>query len=271
MAISGSNDISLLQMGIGLLPVGIALFLSWKYKLCLSKPLIIGVVRGTVQLVAVGYILLWAFRQSDPWILAALILFMMGAASQAALKRLGGLQNEKSRRKYRFILFAAIFLGAGLTVSYLEFVVIRPTPLWEGRYLVPLAGMIVTNAMNSAALGVERFRSELDLRAGEIEALLALGATQQQAVLKTVQLSASAAMLPAINMLMVLGIVALPGMMSGQILAGESPLIAVRYQLLICFSIAATAAIVTWVSIQMTQKLYFTKDDQFIRTQDSGD
>ncbi len=187
------------------------------------------------------------------------------------LKRLGGLQNEKSRRKYRFILFAAIFLGAGLTVSYLEFVVIRPTPLWEGRYLVPLAGMIVTNAMNSAALGVERFRSELDLRAGEIETLLALGATQQQAVLKTVQLSASAAMLPAINMLMVLGIVALPGMMSGQILAGESPLIAVRYQLLICFSIAATAAIVTWVSIQMTQKLYFTKDDQFIRTQDSGD
>ena len=241
MAISGSNDISLLQMGIGLLPVGIALFLSWKYKLCLAKPLIIGVVRGTVQLVAVGYILLWAFRQSDPWILAALILFMMGAASQAALKRLGGLQNEKSRRKYRFILFAAIFLGAGLTVSYLEFVVIRPTPLWEGRYLVPLAGMIVTNAMNSAALGVERFRSELDLRAGEIETL------------------------------MVLGIVALPGMMSGQILAGESPLIAVRYQLLICFSIAATAAIVTWVSIQMTQKLYFTKDDQFIRTQDSGD
>ena len=100
---------------------------------------------------------------------------------------------------------------------------------------------------------------------------MALGATQQQAVLKTVQVSASAAMLPAINMLMVLGIVALPGMMSGQILAGESPLTAVRYQLLICFSIAATAAIVTWVSIQMTQKLYFTKDDQFIRSQDSGD
>lgn len=65
MAISGSNDISLLQMGIGLLPVGISLFLSWKYKLGLSKSLIIGVVRGTIQLVAVGYILLWAFRQSD--------------------------------------------------------------------------------------------------------------------------------------------------------------------------------------------------------------
>lgn len=147
-------------MGIGLLPVGISLFLSWKYKLGLSKSLIIGVVRGTIQLVAVGYILLWAFRQSDPWVLAALILFMVGAASESALKRLGGLQNEKSRRKYRWILFTAIFLGAGLTVSYLEFVVIRPTPLWEGRYLVPLAGMIVANAMNSAALGVERLNCD---------------------------------------------------------------------------------------------------------------
>ena len=66
MAISGSNDISLLQMGIGLLPVGISLFLSWKYKLGLSKSLIIGVVRGTIQLVAVGYILLWAFDKQTP-------------------------------------------------------------------------------------------------------------------------------------------------------------------------------------------------------------
>ena len=66
MAISGSNDISLLQMGIGLLPVGISLFLSWKYKLGLSKSLIIGVVRGTIQLVAVGYILLWVFDNQTP-------------------------------------------------------------------------------------------------------------------------------------------------------------------------------------------------------------
>lgn len=95
MAISGSNDISLLQMGIGLLPVGISLFLSWKYKLGLSKSLIIGVVRGTIQLVAVGYILLWAFRQSDPWVLAALILFMVGAASESALKRLAVSRMKK--------------------------------------------------------------------------------------------------------------------------------------------------------------------------------
>lgn len=104
MAISGSNDISLLQMGIGLLPVGISLFLSWKYKLGLSKSLIIGVVRGTIQLVAVGYILLWAFRQSDPWVLAALILFMVGAASESALKRLDGSEQNLLQSLILFLM-----------------------------------------------------------------------------------------------------------------------------------------------------------------------
>lgn len=76
------------------------------------------------------------------------------------------------------------FLGAGLTVSYLEFVVIRPTPLWEGRYLVPLAGMIVANAMNSAALGVERFRSELELRSGRLRHCWRLGQRSSRPCLK---------------------------------------------------------------------------------------
>lgn len=271
MAISGSNDISLFQMGIGLLPVLAAIFLSYRYRLGLTKPLIIGVIRGTIQLVAVGYILLWAFRQNNPWVMCALLLFMVGAATQAASKRLSGLNTLKRRRTYQRILFASIFLGSMLTVAYLEFVVVRPEPLWEGRYIIPLGGMLVAQAMNAAALSVERYRSELELRTGEVQTLLALGANTQQATEQTVKASASAAMLPSINMLMVLGIVALPGMMSGQILAGESPLVAVRYQLLICFCIAATAAIVTWVGIRMTQKLYFTSADQLIPIQDSDD
>lgn len=116
---------------------------------------------------------------------------MVGAASESALKRLGGLQNEKVGEVSGGSCLPRFSWG-GFTVSYLD-LCIRPHASLEGRYLVPLAGMIVANAMNSAALGVERFRSELELRSGEIETLLALGATQQQAVLKTVQVSASAA------------------------------------------------------------------------------
>lgn len=111
MAISGSNDISLLQMGIGLLPVGISLFLSWKYKLGLSKSLIIGVVRGTIQLVAVGYILLWAFRQSDPWVLAALILFFGGGGFRVRFKTLGRSPECKKSEKVSVDPVYRDFLG----------------------------------------------------------------------------------------------------------------------------------------------------------------
>lgn len=269
MAISGSIDISTTKMAIGLAPVILAMALSMYYKLGLTKSLIIGVIRGSIQLVAVGYILLWVFAQDNPWVIGALLLFMVGAAAQAACKRISGLNSRRMRWIYQKILFASIFLGSMCTLGYLQFIVVRPEPIWEGRYIISLGGMMVAQAMNAGALVVERYRSELELRADEIETLLALGATKSQASLQAVRTACSAAMMPSINLLMVLGIVALPGMMSGQILAGESPLLAVRYQLLICFSIAAAAAIVSFVAIRMAESLYFTKYDQFIRVDDA--
>ena len=269
MAVSGSNEISMFQMGIGLLPVLIAIFLSVKHRLGLTKSLIIGVIRGSVQLVAVSYILLWIFKENNPWVISAFLIFMVGAAAQAACKRISGLDSKKMRRTYQKILFVSIFLGSMCTLGYLQFVVVRPEPLWEGRYIVSLGGMLIAQAMNAAALVVERYRSELELRTDEIETLLALGANVEQATRETVRAASAAAMLPAINMLMVLGIVALPGMMSGQILAGVSPLLAVRYQLLICFCIAAGSAIVSFIAIKMTQRMYFTLFDQFNLIQDA--
>lgn len=269
MAVSGSNEISIFQMGLGLLPVLIALFLSIKHRLGLTKSLIIGVARGTVQLVAVSYILLWIFKENNPWVICAFLIFMVAAASQAAVKRITGLNTKKAKRIYQRILFVSIFLGSICTLGYLQFVVVRSQPLWEGRYIVSLGGMLVAQAMNAASLVIERYRSELELRADEIEMLLAMGANVEQATARTVRAASAAAMLPAINMLMVLGIVALPGMMSGQILAGVNPLLAVRYQLLICFCIAAVAAIVAYVAIKMTERLYFTKADQFMQIRDT--
>lgn len=269
MAVSGSIDISMTQMAIGLVPVVVAVTLSLYYKLGLTKSLIIGVIRGSIQLVIVGFVLLWVFKENNPWVISALLIFMVGAAAQAACKRVEGLNNRRIRWIYQKILFISIFLGSMCTLGYLEFIVVRPEPLWEGRYIISLGGMMVAQAMNAGALVVERYRSELELRAEEIETLLALGATANQATLTTVKTACAAAMMPAINLLMVLGIVALPGMMSGQVLAGVSPLLAVRYQLLICFSIAAAASIVSFIAIKMSQKLYFTKFDQFIRVKDA--
>lgn len=269
MAVSGSNEISLYQMGLGLVPLVAALVLSIGYKLGLTKSLIVGAIRGTVQLVIVSYILLWVFSLNDPWVISALLIVMVGAATQAAGNRIKGLDTRKKRWIYQKILFVSIFISSIVTLAYLQFVVLRTQPLWEGRYIVPLGGMIIGQSMNAGSLVVERFRSELDIRTGEIETLLALGATTNQAALSSVRMSCGAALMPIVNMLMVLGIVSLPGLMSGQILSGVSPLLAVRYQLLICFAMVASNALVAWLCLAQAKKIYFTSVDQFIPVADA--
>ncbi len=270
MAVSGSNEISMFQMGLGLLPVAVALFLSIRYKLGLTTSLIVGVIRGTVQLLIVGYILVWVFRLDNPWLICACLVFMVSAATQAACKRIKGLDTRKKRWIYQKILFASILIGGMCTLGYLQFIVVRTEPLWDGRYLIPLGGMILGQSMNAGALVVERYRNELSLRSGEIETLLSLGADPDEASRSAVRAACGAALLPTINKLMVLGIVALPGMMSGQILSGVSPLLAVRYQLLICFAMTASASVVAWLALRMAQRLYFTKEAQFIPVQDAA-
>ena len=111
MAVSGSNEISMFQMGLGLLPVAVALFLSIRYKLGLTTSLIVGVIRGTVQLLIVGYILVWVFRLDNPWLICACLVFMVSAATQAACKRIKGLDTRKKRWIYQKILFASILIG----------------------------------------------------------------------------------------------------------------------------------------------------------------
>lgn len=253
------------QMLLGLLPVAAAVLLSYVYQLGLTKPIAWGVVRAALQMTVMGFVLVWIFKQNDPWLISAMFVFMVGAASQAACGRLKkSAHSVKARRVLQRILFLSIFAGSLITLGYLQFVVVRTDPVWEARYLVPLAGMIISNSMNAAALALERFRTELTLRAGEVEAYLALGATAKEASLSAVRTAVAAAMMPSVNGLAVLGLVSLPGMMSGQILAGVSPLLAIRYQLLVNFTITAAAAIVSFAAVMLARRTYFTKDERFI-------
>lgn len=269
--VAGSIEISYLQMAVGLVPVLIAVALSLIYKLGLVKSLFIAVFRSCVQLGIVGYLLVWIFSQDNPWIISGLLILMVAFAAQAAERALKGITERKLKYKVMGILFISISVGALLVLAYLQFVVIRPKPMWDGRYIVPLGGMLIAQSMIAGSLAIERLRSEFDTRADEIETLLALGATSNEASLDAVKASMTAALMPTINSMMVLGIVSLPGLMSGQILAGVSPLLAVRYQLLIYFCIAASAALVSFLSVKMVKNLFFTADDQFIRLESPDD
>ena len=118
--------------------------------------------------------------------------------------------------------------------------------------------MIVGSAMNGASIAIERFDGEMAARAGEIEAYLALGANYQQASAQSVHQALRASLIPTVNGLMVVGIVTLPGMMTGQILAGASPLTAVRYQIVVVFMQAAAVAITTVIIILWYRRTFFT-------------
>ena len=122
--------------------------------------------------------------------------------------------------------------------------------------------MIVGNAMNGAALAAERLASEMELRRGEVEAYLALGSTPARAAEAPVRRALVASLIPSVNGLMVVGLVQLPGMMTGQILAGQSPLLAVRYQIVVAFMLAGATAMTSAIVVLWYRKTFFTPSAQ---------
>lgn len=178
---------------------------------------------------------------------------MLAVAARAAVKR----QNASSR-KLLIITGAAMLIASGFTLIYVSTLVVRVSPWYNPRYLIPLFGMIVGSAMNAAAIAAERLAGEIDARRAEVEAYLALGASINQASQQPVRQALRAALIPTVNGLMVVGLVTLPGMMTGQILAGSSPLIAVRYQIVVVFMQAAAVAITTAIVTLWYRQSFFT-------------
>jgi putative ABC transport system permease protein len=171
-------------------------------------------------------------------------------------------RHRGNRRGIALISGTAMLVGAGLTLAYVGAVVVHVSPWYDPRYLIPLFGMIIGNSMNGAALAAERLASEMELRRAEVEAYLALGASPAQASAEPVRRALTAALIPAVNGLMVVGLVSLPGMMTGQILAGASPLLAVRYQIVVAFMLAGAVAVTSAIVVLWYRRSFFTPAEQ---------
>jgi len=235
--------------GLMLIAVGIS---HWQ-KLGLAQRLVIGAIRTVVQLMLVGYALVYIFALDRWYLVGVALLGMLLVATKAAVNR-----QFRASRTLLMITGVAMLLASGLTLLYISTLVVRVTPWYNPQYLIPLFGMIIGSAMNAAAIAAERLASEMAARTAEIEAYLALGATAQQASQQPVRQALRAALMPTVNGLMVVGIVTLPGMMTGQILAGASPLIAIRYQIVVAFMQAAAVAITTAIVTLWYRRTFFT-------------
>ena len=252
---SGYVAISNLQLILSISLVLIAGLVSAFLKLGLLKSLLWGTFRAFIQLTIIGYVLTYVFALNNILIVIILLLLMSLIASREASKRI-----NKAPVNPSIIAFIALTASTFLVGSLVVGVIITPEPWYSPRVVIPIFGLILGNSMNGIALSLDRMYSEVSVSFEEVEQLLCFGATPWEAVQEQVRNAMKAGMTPIINSLMIVGLVSLPGIMTGQILAGMEPQSAVRYQFVILIMVAAAAAIGCLIIIGLSYKKMFTDD-----------
>ena len=257
---SGVIDLSPWQLVLALLLVAAVMAVSIRQALGLERDLALGALRTVAQLYGVGLILAAVFAAARWYWVVLILLAMTGVATHAAVSRL----TRPLPGAYS-IAAAALTVSTAATLAYVIFVVVQVQPWYAPQYIIPIAGMILGNSMTSAALAGERLQGELHARAAEVETRLVLGFSGREAVQPLVRSALRAAMIPAVNGMMTVGLVQLPGMMTGQILAGSSPLVAIRYQIVVMFMIAAATAVGALIFVRLAARCYLTPAHQLRR------
>ena len=256
---SGPIDISPLHLALAVVLVAIPGLLSLAFGLGLLRSLAIGTARTFVQLLAVGYLLRYVFDLDAAWAVIGMLALMTAAAARAALAR-------QSRRPLRFvgITFLSMVVSAGIVTAIVTQVILGVDPWHSPRYLIPITGMILGNCLNGISLGLERLLSDMAAQRARIEAMQCLGASTWEASRDLLRDALRAGMMPTINALMVVGIVSLPGMMTGQILSGTDPLLAVRYQIVVMLMLAAGTAIGSLLLLLLAHRRCFDERERLI-------
>jgi putative ABC transport system permease protein len=204
--------ITIQGLALAFLPVAlvIGIMLRWQSNAATS---LYAMARMLGQLLLIGYVLIYIFETDDWWVIAAVLMIMLTAAGWIAIRPLG----KRTLRAYCQAV-GAIAFGGVLTLGLVTQFVIGVEPWFSPRFVVPLAGMTFAGAMNAVSLAADRFQSEVSAGADYLDAR---------------RRSFRTALIPIVNSLFAVGLVALPGMMTGQILAGVSPLIAAKYQIVV--------------------------------------
>lgn len=232
------QPISLLQIALATLLVVFCGVVSIGFRLRLENQLAVASARTIVQLLLVGYVLKYVFALHSLWLIFGLVLVMVGIASRAATGR--SPYTYTGITGHAFVSLAA----SGLLTTYVvTAAIIGVHPWYRPQYLVPLLGMILGNCLTSVSLTLDGLLSDTVQRRPEIEMDLSHGASAWEAASEPLQAAVRRGMMPTINSMLVVGIVSLPGMMTGQILAGSDPLQAVKYQIVVMFMLAAATAL----------------------------
>ncbi|WP_250513238.1 iron export ABC transporter permease subunit FetB [Caballeronia sp. INDeC2] len=256
---SGYQNLSLFDIGLAAALIVVNGALSVALDLGLERKLLVAAIRTVVQLLLIGYVLGWVFAFDRWYVVLPLMALMTIIAGFAA--------SGRGRRTYagqRADSVASIWGSSWLIGAFGLFVVIRIHPWYEPQYAIPILGMILGNTLTGVSLGIERMTEELTAGRAAVEMSLALGASRWEAAQGPARQAVRAGMIPTLNQMAVVGLVSLPGMMTGQVLAGQSPLQAVRYQIVIMFLIAAASGLGVVGAVVLTYRRLFSSDHRFM-------
>lgn len=213
--------------------VVIGIMVKWMHPV---KSTLVAIARMVVQLVLVGYLLTYIFETKYSWLILGILTIMALIASWISLRMV---------KTYRISLYkyavASIFLAGSLSIIIVTQGVLRLNPWYAPQFMIPLAGMIFANSMNSVSLAAERFFAEKEGGSIYVEAR---------------RIAFKAALIPNVNSLFAVGLVSLPGMMTGQILSGVSPLIAVRYQIMVMCMVFGAAGISAATFLYLSKRVF---------------
>ena len=222
MEASSVQIIPLARLWLMLLPPAAVVFILMRWSLD-PRQALVAIARMVVQLLLVGFGLVFIFESDASWVVLAVLVVMVSVSSWIALRTVPGQRHALYGRA-----LAAIAIGGGASFVLVTQAVLELEPWYYARYAIPLAGMIFANAMTSVSLAAERLFAELDRGVVYAEAR---------------RTALAAALIPITNAMLAVGLVSLPGMMTGQILSGVDPLLAVRYQIMVMCMVYAAAGL----------------------------
>jgi putative ABC transport system permease protein len=248
-----SAHISLGQVAGTLVLVAVAIAVSYLRHAEVEQDIAIAVVRSFVQLTAVGYVIKAIFDSDSLSLVVALLAFMVVFGAWTARGRAKAVPHAFVPLLLALGTAAAVTLGLVLALNVFE-----PKP----RFMVPVGGMVIGNAMTSASVALNRLADEIHDQAGLIEATLALGATARQATTRIVGRSLRSGLIPLIDQTKTTGVVFFPGTMVGALLGGATPLNAVRLQLILLWTLMGAAAISAMIATGLAQGHFFTPAQQ---------
>lgn len=256
-------EISTGQLLLALAFVVIAQVSSFVFHLGLNRDIAVGTLRTFAQLFLMGYALTFILGSgSFPLTIGIFVVMVVSAVFI--------IKGRVKERQVAYILptFATMLISYFATALFVSSMVIGSTPWWEPRYFIPAGGMVIGNSMSALAIALERFFRELRQQREMVEMRLSLGANYREASAEIFRNAVTAGMIPSINAMMGVGLVFIPGMMSGQILSGTDPLVAIRYQIVVMLMLVGSTAVSSVAVMLFIRRRCFGRGEEPLLTAD---